>query len=462
MKCETKQTYLRLRTYKRNVYFKISYLGNVDFMKLKKVNLILAVLLVAGAASYFFYFKDSDKDEVFKTTQLERRDLLESIEATGTLEPEDLIDVGARVSGEIISFGKDVDGRTIDYGSRVREGDILALIDDQIPQSNLLQTKASLAKAKAAVSQSKANLKLSEEQLKQAERNWMRAQKLGVSEALSQYTYDSYLSQWEVATAQIGISKAQIEQNEASVIQAEAELATAERNLGYCVIKSPVDGVIIDTVVSIGQTVVSSMNASSLFLIAKDLKRMEVWASVNEADIGNISKGQKVTFTVDAFAGEEFIGEVSNVRLNATMTQNVVTYIVEVTTDNSNGKLLPYLTANLKFEVSRADNVFAVPNSALRWKPDAKMIDPKYADTEIKGRKIWIVSENNKVRPIKVKVGLNDGAYSEVNSPDLEEGQLIVTGVETSAQASARSSGSNPFMPTPPKRTRVNNSAKQR
>lgn len=431
-------------------------------MKLKKINIILAVLIVAGAASYFFYFKDSQKELSFKTTKLEKRDLLESIEATGTLEPEDLIDVGARVSGEIISFGKDLDGKTIDYGSRVREGEVLALIDDQIPQSNLLQTKAALAKAKASVSQSKANLKLSQEQLKQAERNWNRAKKLGVSEALSQYTYDSYLSQWEIATAQIGIANAQIAQGEASVIQAEAELATAERNLGYCVIKSPVDGVIIDTVVSIGQTVVSSMNASSLFLIAKDLKRMEVWASVNEADIGSISKGQRVVFTVDAFPGEEFIGEVSNIRLNATMTQNVVTYIVEVTTDNSNGKLLPYLTANLKFEVSRADGVFAVPNSALRWKPESHMIDPNYAESEIKGRKIWIMSGENKVRPIKVKTGLNDGAYSEISSPDLEEGQLVVTGTESKAQNSARSSGSNPFMPTPPKRTKVNNSATQR
>src|SRR5205823_11154354 len=152
----------------------------------------------------------------------------------------------------------------------------------------------------------------------------------------------------------------------------KAALKNAEINLAYCTITSPVKGVIVDRRVNIGQTVVSSLNAPSLFLIAKDLKRLQVWASVNEADIGNIRSGQQVTFTVDAYPGRTFKGTVApdQPRLNASMTQNVVTYTVVVTTRNDDGKLKPYLTANVNFEVSKHENVLLVPNAALRWKPN--------------------------------------------------------------------------------------------
>ena len=152
--------------------------------------------------------------------------------------------------------------------------------------------------------------------------------------------------------------------------QDEAHVEVAPRaNLDYCTIRSPVKGTVIDRRVNVGQTVVSQMSTSSMFLIAKDLRRLQIWASVNEADVGQIHVGQQVDFTVDAFSGEKFRGVVSQVRLNATMTQNVVTYTVVVNTDNSNGKLLPYLTTNLKFEVERHDNVLQVPSMALKWHP---------------------------------------------------------------------------------------------
>ena len=167
------------------------------------------------------------------------------------------------------------------------------------------------------------------------------------------------------------MGKAAIVQAQGTVSQAEATLKRALQNLSYCTIISPVKGVIIDRRVNIGQTVVASLNAPSLFLLAKDLKRLQVWVSVNEADIGHIKPGQAVTFTVDAFPGEVFSGEVGKVRLNATMTQNVVTYTVEIITDNSNGKLLPYLTANVTFIVGERKNVLLVPNAALRWTPTA-------------------------------------------------------------------------------------------
>ncbi len=176
---------------------------------------------------------------------------------------------------------------------------------------------------------------------------------LGPSEALSQSDYDAARSAYEVARANLSVGQAALLQAKEAISQSEAALAKAKQNLDYCTIISPVRGVIIDRRVNIGQTVVSSLSAPSLFLIARDLKKMQVWASVNEADIGSIHPGQPVTFTVDALPGKTFQGVVGKIRLNATMTQNVVTYTVEVNTDNSGGELIPYLTANLKFIVSR-------------------------------------------------------------------------------------------------------------
>ena len=389
-----------------------------------------AVALAAAAfAAYYFFLREGELPVEYRTAEVERRDMLLTIDATGTVEPEDLVNVGARVSGEIVSFGKDNKGKEVDYGSEISEGAVIALIDDEIQKSNLLQAEANL---------------------RQAERNWKRAKALGVSEALSQASYDSYLSAWEQATAEIGVAQAQILSADAEVMSCEADVKLERRNLSYCVIKAPVDGVVIDRIVSVGQTVVSSMNASSLFLIAKDLKKMEVWASVNEADIGSIFAGQDVEFTVDAFPGEKFFGKVNKIRLNATMSQNVVTYIVEVSTDNSNGRLLPYLTANLSFIVKRSKGVLAVPNAALRWKPaDSMLADGCPSEAPEGKRFVWVEAPDNKVRPVAVSIGVNDGAYSEVESPDIKEGMKVVTGGEV---ASKKGVSQNPFMPKVPQR----------
>ena len=158
----------------------------------------------------------------FKTAKIEKKDIIQSIDATGTVEPEELVDVGARVSGEIVAFGKDKNGKEVDYGSEITEGSLIALIDDEIPRSDILQAKARLEQARASLAQAKATLLQNEANLRKAERDWSRAQRLGVSEALSQASYDAYLADWETATAQIEVSKAQI-------LQANAEVAQAER-----------------------------------------------------------------------------------------------------------------------------------------------------------------------------------------------------------------------------------------
>lgn len=418
--------------------------------KYRRVLIWVCVLAAVGIGAYYYFAGEASAPVAYRTADVEKRDMVLTIDATGTVEPEELVNVGARVSGEIVSFGKDNAGKEVDYGSEISEGTVIALIDDEIQKSNLLQAEANLEKAKASQKQAQANLKVAEANLRQAERNWKRAKALGVSEALSQASYDSYLSAWEQTSAQIDVARAQILQADAEVVSCEADVKLARRNLSYCVITAPVDGVVIDRIVSVGQTVVSSMNASSLFLIAKDLKRMEVWASVNEADIGSIFKGQDVEFTVDAFPGEKFFGKVNKVRLNATMSQNVVTYIVEVSTDNSNGKLLPYLTANLSFIVKQSKGVLTVPNSALRWVPDVSML-AEGVNTEIpEGKRlVWVQAPENKVKPIAVSIGINDGAYSEVSSPEIKEGMKVITGGEI---AKGKTTSQNPFMPKMPQR----------
>ncbi len=342
-----------------------------------KLGILVLVPLVILAITASWYLSRANKNSVsFRTVPVKQGDLVATISATGTVEPEEVVDVGAQVAGRILAFGKDVSGKTVDYGSHVEEGTILAQIDDALYAADVAQSKAQLEQARAGVLRAEADLGQMQAKLIQAERDWNRAKKLGPGDALSQADYDAAVSAYDVAKANVAVGKAAIVQANDAVAQAQANFNRAQQNLDYCTIKSPVKGVIIDRRVNIGQTVVASLNAPSLFLIAKDLKRMQVWIAVNEADIGNIHPGQPVTFTVDAFPGQVFQGEVGKVRLNATMTQNVVTYTVEVITDNSDGKLLPYLTANAKFMVSNRPNVLLVPNAALRWIPQAEQVAP--------------------------------------------------------------------------------------
>ena len=259
---------------------------------------------------------------------------------------------------------------------------LLAKIDSAVYKSAVDTDKAVLDSDIAALDKTKADLEQKKAQRDQAQEDWKRAQEPGAGEknadmrALADTQYDAYKYNYESTKAMVAVDEAAIKQAQATVAKDQAVLDGAQKNLDYCTINSPVDGVVIDRRVNIGQTVTSGLNTPSLFLIAKDLKRIEIWVSVNEADIANIYPGQPVTFTVDAYPGETFKGEVSKVRLNATMTQNVVTYTVEVVTDNPvgklnpyqkgtpAGKLLPYLTANVQFELTRRTNVLLVPNAA--------------------------------------------------------------------------------------------------
>ncbi|MFA5110997.1 MAG: efflux RND transporter periplasmic adaptor subunit [Desulfobaccales bacterium] len=434
----------------------------------KRAIAIAAAVVVVAFLFIGYLARGSGSPSGFRTVPVKRGDLRATISATGTVEPEEVVDVGAQVAGRIVTFGQDKNGQEVDYGSVVEAGTVLARIDDALYAADVGAAKAQLGQNKAAVLNAEANLGQLKAKLYQAGRDWARAQKLGPSDALSQTDYDAAQSTYEVAKANVEVGKAAIVQAKSAVEQAQAQLQRAQKNLSYCTIVSPVKGVIVDRRVNIGQTVVSSLNAPSLFLIAKDLNRLQVWVSVNEADIGRIKPGQEVTFTVDAQPGDVFPGQVGKIRLNATMTQNVVTYTVEVDTDNSGGKLFPYLTANVTFIVGERKNVLLVPNAALRWTPKVSQVVAEFrgslkkaqgsegppqvkpatkAGKEERARGLVWVPQGALVRPVQVTLGLSDGSQMEVESTEIKEGTPLVVGEMESQPAGKPAPGGSPFTP---------------
>lgn len=418
---------------------------------LKSPLLVIAVVLaVAGFFAWRWQARKTNKLS-FTTAAVKRGDVAATIGATGTIEPLETVDVGAQVAGRVSAFGKDEDGKTLDYRSVVREGSLLAKIDDSV-------YAADLSVAKAGQLSADANLEQMNAKLAQAAADWKRAQELFKNKLISEVDFDSAKANYEVAKSNVSVAKS-------SIAQAQADLEKAQRNLDFCTINSPVNGVIIDRRVNIGQTVVASLNAPSLFLIARDLTKMQIWVAVNEADVGRIKPGGDVTFTVDAFAGRQFRGTVGKVRLNAQMTQNVVLYTVEINIENPEKVLLPYLTANVRFQLSSETNVLMVPNPALRWAPSsiaqiapdsrsASLNDPpgdspggvkppkKDNGQQPSKRTVWL-KDGEFVRPIEVIASISDGMNTAVTADGLHEGAEVVTGEILGASTSV----SNPFLP---------------
>jgi len=447
-----------------------------------RLSIILILIgLAIGGGVYYTKFLRAEEVPNFRTVAVQRGDLVITIEATGPIEPEELVDVGAQVVGRIQSLGLDprgetdpkFKGKTLDYGSPVKKDMIVAEIDPALFKATRDQAKAGLERAEADLLQAQAKAA-------QTEAEWKRAQRLreidmpslagvaargnsgsiptpkkilGISDA------DFILAEanYKVAQANVGVC-------EAAVDQAKATLFSAETNLGYTKIVSPVDGTIIDRRVNVGQTVVSSLNAPSLFLLAQDLREMEIWAAVNEADIGRLKVGTPATFTVDAFPDDVFHGTVSQIRLNAKETNNVITYTVTVATKNDDLRLLPYLSAQVKFEVERHDGVLLVPNAALRYRPRPELIGPAPALSSVDAEKTAAIQDDNggptilpsnhrqlwiqngrTVYPLDVEIGATDGMQTEIKSGALSEGMVVVE-AEERAEVKADET-TNPFFP---------------
>lgn len=418
---------------------------------MRKFITIVVLLSLIGGGTWWWMKREKPVQVkiAYKTSTLTRGQAVQTILATGTIEPEDLIDIGAQVTGQIMAFGTDTKGKEVDYCSEVKKGQLLARIDDVTYKAEVTISKANLTTAKAQLAGAQADVAQLNAKLRQAEREWKRAQQLGLGDAVSQKDYDAYLSAYEVAVANLKVGDAKIEQAEAAIAQAQAQLEKAERNLSYCEILSTVDGIIIDRRVNIGQTVTASMNTPSLFLVAKDLRKIEIWVPVNEADIGSITIGQRVTFTVDAFPERTFEGKVARVRLNASMSSNVVTYTVEVATENADSLLLPYLTANVKFILAESPaDALLVPTAALRWRPEGWTPPSENPAQE----HVFVQDEAGNPVPVAVTCGVADDMNTAITADQLEPGDNVITGTLTMIEVQqASAAGQNPFMPKPPR-----------
>jgi HlyD family secretion protein len=449
--------------------------------KSKTMLKLTAATLLAGSFALAIVklitpFNRSEQLDV-RTATVHRQTISNSISATGTLEPCEIIDVGAQVAGRVIAFGTDPDTeKHLDYGSRVTKGMVLASIDPTFYETEvaiaeaqakrssaqLAQAVAALKEAEASVHRSVAELLQQQSKLERSTRELQRSQGLAKSNSMSESEVDMIRSENETLLASVTVAKAAIEQSHSRLESQNAAIAAAQADaentqamlkrsrttLDYCSIISPIDGVIIDRRVNQGQTVVASLSTPSLFLLASDLRQLEIWVSVNEADIGLIRPKMPVRFVVDAFPEETFSGFVKQVRLNASMSQNVVTYTVVVSVENNSDLLLPYLTANVEFIVDERPNVLCVPCSALRFKPkDQVKIQDKIQDNETANTTLQhsvFVIEQGKLREVPVEIGISNGSVVEVTSDSLKEGLQVATGYPVQ---SAASEAANPFVP---------------
>jgi HlyD family secretion protein len=407
---------------------------------MKKLLVFLGLLWGGGAVGMWYWTDHRTQRVSYRTVVIRRGDLSSTINATGTIEPEEVVDVGAQVVGMIQSFGIDPNepGKPIGYGSRVEQGTVLAQLDKALFQARVDQARGRVAKADADIAQARAKLR-------QAQRELERARKLRARPTVfvPEQEYEATLANFEAAEATLALGQS-------SLLVARADLEEATANLGYTTIRSPVKGIILDRRINIGQTVIANLNAPSLFLIAKDLSHLEIWSSVNETDIGSIHEGQVVRFSVSAFPKESFEGKVTKIRLNASMLQNVVTYTVVIAVDNASGRLLPYLTARLQFEITARKGGLLVPNAALRWRPRSQDVIPAAREIQEPALRsgspepgapslleqaakdgsqgvLWI-KQGELVSPVSVRIGLSNGVMTEVSGNGLSEGVEIVIG----------------------------------
>lgn len=392
--------------------------------------------LVGGGIWYAQQRAAQDPEKRYKLATIEKADVTQTVSANGTLNPVVLISVGTQVSGTVRKL-------FVDFNDKVKKGQALLELDDALVAASERQSAANVVNAQAALDLAQAN----EARLKQ----------LFAQEYISNQEYDQAQQALKSARAQLALARAQNERDRA--------------NVNFTVIRSPVDGVVIDRVVDIGQTVAASFQTPTLIKIAQDLSEMRIDTSFAEADIGNIREGQKARFTVDAFPSRSFVGDVQQIRLNPTNTQNVVTYNVRINVANPDQQLLPGMTAYVNIGVQKREGALLVPNAALRYKPaeggdkkgdagarppggmgpGADGGPPKAGTGGGKGKKrdgqsgtVYVLA-GGEIKPVSVQLGITDNRNTEVLGGELKEGDRVVTGENGSTDKKPSSVGMRMF-----------------
>jgi HlyD family secretion protein len=433
--------------------------GN-DVLKSRFKWMAIAALILGAALLAYFRFRGGSQIQNF-TARVERGPVEDVVEATGTINPIVTVLVGSQVSGTIAEL-------RADFNSRVRKGDIVAIIDPALFKGALLEAKSDLANSKANLVAARANLEKLNAALVQTKADYDRAVGLSKGGVLSQQQLDIAKSNFDSANAAVDAAVANITQAEAQVQQKEAAVSVAQTNLDYTIIRSPIDGTVVARNVDLGQTVAASFSAPTIFTIAKDLNTMWVYTKTDESDVGSIPIGKPVTFKVDAFPKETFHGVVKQVRMNPTMVQSVVTYDTIIEFSNAGQKLLPGMTAYVTVPLASVRNVLKIPNTALRYKPpyapdEILAICKQYgidgaeraqassdtvnaaslpqsgapsasgpspparpkADTAV----VWKLHPDNSMEPVKLSLGITDHAYTQINAVlkgQLDEGDELI------------------------------------
>ena len=355
---------------------------------MKKMGMLALLVIVAVAAAWWWTVKSKPAEPQYRTATVDRGDIAAEVSANGTLNPVTLVNVGTQVSGTVRRI-------YADFNQQVKAGQVLAELDPALFQAALAQSTASLANAQA--------------QLDLAEANAVRMQTLFKQEYVSRQELDQTLAARAQAAAQVRLARAQVTRD--------------QTNLGFSIIRSPVDGTVINRQVDVGQTVAASFQTPTLFQIGKDQTQMQIDSTVSEADIGQIKVGQPVKFRVDAFPDTEYRGTVRQVRLNATTEQNVVTYNVVVNVANPDLALMPGMTANLRVLVETRPNVLRVPTTALRFRPPAGSIVEGAGKP--RGSAVYVLVEGKPER-VAVKTGISDKAFTQIVDGKLKPGDAVI------------------------------------
>jgi HlyD family secretion protein len=333
-------------------------------MKRALIGLLIVAAIGAGAGAY--YIRRGAPDLQAVTSPITRGDVVDTVGATGTLQAVTTVQVGSQVSGNISWLGAD-------FNSIVKKGQVIARLDPSLFEAQLEQSKANLLQARANSAKAQSDLERTKVQLTDAQQKYTRAKELSAKSLLPQSDLDSAKIAVDTAEAMLASQQATVNQSQAAVTQSQASVNQNQVNLDHTVITAPIDGIVTQRSVDVGQTVAASMQAPTLFILAADLTKMQVNANIDEADVGRIRPGQHVTFRVDAYPTETFEGTVSQIRLQPVVVQNVTTYGTVIDVPNAQLKLKPGMTANVKVEIAKRSDVLRVPNAALRFRPTNDM-----------------------------------------------------------------------------------------
>ena len=414
---------------------------------------IVGVIVLAA-----FSLRSGNKTS-YTTARVQQGDIRQLVQATGTINAVNTVQVGSQVSGTISELNAD-------FNTKVKKGQVIARLDPALFEGAVLQAEADLQNAQATAASAKADLLKAQATAAQTQKAYVRSAALAQDGVIAAQQLDIDKATSDSNQAAVNAAQAAVKMANAQVAQKAAALTVAKTNLDHTIIRSPIDGTVTARSIDIGQTVAASLQAPTLFTIAQDLTKMRVYAKTDESDVGQIRPGQPATFTVDAFPNQVFHGTVEQVRMDATTVQNVVTYDTVIAFDNPQQQLFPGMTAYVTIPVAQEENTLELPNAALRYKPDLRSDElqkayasagiqaPAKASQSTQQAVVWKRADGNRLIPVEVATGLTDHvntAVTRVIAGQLNTGDTVITGNADASKAPASTNQRPPSSPATPR-----------